>query len=214
MGRGRKKQENPETAARILEAAEAHFAAHGLAGTRTEEIASAAKVNKAMLFYYFKNKKHLHRAVLENLFRQFRESVYALQKKADSPRKQVLGLVAGYFDFLASHRNYPKLVQREAMEASANFKWIVGEYLNPFHSEVMKAIRSGIAEGDIRGVDPEHTAFSILGMTTSYFAAAPILSKIAGRDLLAAPSVAARRVAILDFLEHGLMAERCRSAAG
>ena len=214
MGRGRKKQENPEAAARILEAAEAHFATHGLAGARTEEIAGAAKVNKAMLFYYFKNKRHLHRAVLENLFRQFRESVYSLQRTADSPRKQLLGLVAGYFDFLGSHPNYPRLMQREAMEASTNFKWIVGEYLNPFHSEVVKAIRGGIAEREIREVDPEHTAFSILGMTTSYFAAAPILSKIAGRDLLTAPAVAARRAAILDFLEHGLIAERCGTAAG
>src|SRR5690348_17431157 len=46
-------------------AAENYFAAHGLAGARTEEIASAARVNKAMLFYYFRNKQHLHRAVLE-----------------------------------------------------------------------------------------------------------------------------------------------------
>jgi TetR/AcrR family transcriptional regulator len=207
MRRGRKKQRNPETAERILAAAENYFAAHGLAGTRTEGIAEAAKVNKAMLFYYFKNKRHLHRAVLENLFRQFRSSVYSLRKDPDSPRRQLLALAAGYFDFLAAHPNYPRLVQREAMEASANFKWIVGEYLNPFHSEVVHAIRQGIARGEIRKIDPEHTAFSILGMTTSYFAAAPILSQIAQRDLLAPQAVATRRIALLDFLDHGLIAE-------
>jgi len=205
MPRGRKKQQNPETAGRILEAAENYFAAHGLAGTRTEEIASAARVNKAMLFYYFKNKRHLHRAVLENLFRQFRSSVYALREKTDSPRRRLLALAAGYFDFLAAHPNYPRLVQREAMEASGNFKWIVGEYLDPFHSEVVRTIRDGIAAREIRNIDPEHTAFSILGMTTSYFAAAPILSRMAGRDLLAPKAIAARRTALLDFLEHGLI---------
>jgi TetR/AcrR family transcriptional regulator len=207
MARGRKKQENPETAGRILRAAEEYFAAHGLAGSRTEEIASAARVNKAMLFYYFKNKKHLHRAVLENLFRQFRLSVYSLRKKADSPRRQLLALAAGYFDFLAAHPNYPRLVQREAMEASANFKWIVGEYLSPFHSEVVRTIRNGMTAREIRKLDPQNTAFSILGMTTSYFAAAPILSRMAGRDLLAPRAVAERRTALLDFLEHGLISE-------
>lgn len=207
MRRGRKKQSNPETAERILAAAENYFAAHGLAGARTEGIAEAAKVNKAMLFYYFKNKRHLHRAVLENLFRQFRSSVYALRREVESPRQQLLALAAGYFDFLAAHPNYPRLVQREAMEASGNFKWIVGEYLNPFHSEVVRAIRRGIAQGEIRKIDPEHTAFSILGMTTSYFAAAPILSQIAQRDLLAPQAVATRRIALLDFLDHGLIAE-------
>jgi TetR/AcrR family transcriptional regulator len=207
MVRGRKKQENPETAARILRAAEGYFAAHGLAGSRTEGIAAAARVNKAMLFYYFKDKRNLHRAVLENLFRQFRSSVYSLRKKVDPPRRQLLALAAGYFDFLAAHPNYPRLVQREAMEASANFKWIVGQYLSPFHSEVVRAIRSGMAAREIRKLDPENTAFSILGMTTSYFAAAPILSRIAGRDLLAPRAVAERRTALLDFLEHGLLPE-------
>jgi TetR/AcrR family transcriptional regulator len=207
MARGRKKQENPETAGRILRAAEAHFAAHGLAGTRTEEIAAAAKVNKAMLFYYFKNKRHLHRAVLENLFRQFRARVYALRKKTDSPLAQIMALAGGYFDFLAAHPNYPRLVQREAMEASANFKWIVGEYLSPFHEDVVRTIRSGISAREVRNVDPEHTAFSILGMTMSYFAAAPILSRIAGRNLLSSRSVAVRRVSLLDFLERGLSPE-------
>ncbi len=207
MARGRKKQENPETAARILEAAEGYFAAHGLAGTRTEEIASAAKVNKAMLFYYFKNKKRLHRAVLENLFRQFRASVYSLRKQADSPRKQILGLTAGYFDFLAAHPNYPRLVQREAMEASANFKWIIKDYLEPFHAELVRTISNGIEAQDIRKVDPEGTGFSILGMAMSYFAAAPIFSRMVGRNLLAPQAIAVRRASLLDFLEHGLSPE-------
>ena len=54
MRRGRKRVENPETARRILAAAENHFAAQGLAGARTDEIAAAAHANKAMLFYYFR----------------------------------------------------------------------------------------------------------------------------------------------------------------
>ena len=207
MMRQRKKQRSLETADRILAAAEDYFAAHGLAGTRTEGIAEAAKVNKAMLFYYFKNKRQLHRAVLKNLFRQFQSSVYSLRKEAESPYRQLLALAAGYFDFLAAHPNYPRLVQREAMEGSGNFKWIVGDYLNPFHSEVVRAIQRGIAQREIRKVDPEHTAFSILGMTTSYFAAAPILSHIAQRDLLAPQAVAKRRTALLDFLQHGLIGE-------
>jgi TetR/AcrR family transcriptional regulator len=205
MARGRKKQENPETAARILNAAENHFAARGLAGTRTEQIAAAARVNKAMIFYYFKNKRQLHRAVLENLFRQFRSSVYSLRKKGDLPRKQLLDLAAGYFDFLAAHPNYPRLVQREAMEGAENFKWIVGEYFAPFHAEVIRTISSGIAARNIRKVDPEQTAFSISGMTMSYFAAARILSRMAKRDLLIPKAVAERRAALLEFLEHALM---------
>ena len=63
MRSGRKKVENPLIARRILAAAEEHFAAQGMAGARTEEIAAAAHANKAMLYYYFGDKRRLHRAV-------------------------------------------------------------------------------------------------------------------------------------------------------
>ncbi|MFZ3199772.1 MAG: CerR family C-terminal domain-containing protein [Candidatus Acidiferrales bacterium] len=211
MRRGRKKTENPAMARRILAAAEAHFAAEGLAGARTDEIAAAARANKAMLYYYFGDKQRLHRAVLENLFRQLPSGANAPPNAEDSPRERLRAFVEGYFDFLASHPNYPRLVQREAMEAGRNFGWIVREYLRPFHNRLVRTIREGIAAGQMRRVDPDHTAFTILGMTTSYFAAAPILSAIAGRNLLAPNALAARKRALLDFLDHGLNGAKARS---
>jgi TetR/AcrR family transcriptional regulator len=204
MASGRRKVKNPATARRILAAAERHFAAEGMAGARTEEIAAEARANKAMLYYYFGNKRRLHRAVLENLLRQLLVKSDASAGKESSPFQRLRSFVGGYFDFLATHPNYPRLVQREAMEASRNFGWIVRQYLRPFHSQLVQTIREGIAAGEIRMVDPDHTALSILGMTTSYFAAAPILSEIVGHDLLATEAVETRKRALLDFLDHGL----------
>ena len=43
-----------------------------------------------------------------------------------------------------------------------------------------------------------------MGMTTSYFAAAAIFSQVAGHNLLAPHALAARKRALLDFLDHGL----------
>lgn len=208
MNRGRRKIENPATARRILAAAEQHFAAEGMAGARTDEIAAAAHANKAMLYYYFGNKQRLHRAVLENLFRQL-HSRSEMPDQGRTPREKLRAFVEGYFDFLATHPNYPRLVQREAMESSRNFGWIVRRYLRPFHNQLVRTIQEGIAAGEFRDVDADHMALSILGMTTSYFAAAPILSEIVGRDLLAAKSVEARKRALLDFLDHGL---NCKGA--
>lgn len=201
--------DNPATARRILAAAELHFAAEGMAGARTEEIASAARANKAMLYYYFGNKKRLHRAVLENLFRQL-NSAYALPHEELSPRERLRALVIGYFDFLATHPNYPRLVQRESMESTGNFAWIVRQYLRPFHNQLVRTIQAGIEAGEIRPVNPDHTALSILGMTTSYFAAAPIFSEIMGHNLLLPGAVEARKRALLDFLDHGLKCEGAR----
>jgi len=210
MKLGRRKVEHPATAGRILAAAERHFAAQGMAGARTEEIALAAHANKAMLYYYFGNKRRLHRAVLENLFRQLRGGVYASPKKETTPTEQLRSYVSAYFDFLTSHPNYPRLVHREAMEGKRNFDWIVRQYLRPFHNQLANTIRDGIAKGEFRRVDPDHMVFSILGMTTSYFAAAPIMGAVVGQQLLAAAALTERRRALLDFIDHGLVRPKGR----
>ena len=211
MASGRKRVEDPATARRILAAAEQHFAAQGLAGARTEEIATAAHANKAMLYYYFGNKRRLHRAVLENLLRQLRMAVLDSPKKKLSARDRFFAGVSGYFDFLANHPNYPRLVQRQAMEAGTGFKWMVTEYFRPLHREFARTVAEGIADGEFREVDPDQTAQMTLQMTTSYFAAAAIVSRVVGRDLLAPEAIAARKRALLDFLHHALMPQGAKA---
>jgi TetR/AcrR family transcriptional regulator len=204
MRRGRRKVEDPATARRILAAAERHFAVQGLAGARTEEIATAARANKAMLYYYFGNKRSLHRAVLENLLRQFRSRVLGPLAKSLSPSDRFLGYVGAYFDFLATHPNYPRLVQREAMGASATFDWMVREYFRPLHTLWAATVREGISTREFRDVDADQLVSITLGMATSYFAAAPITSHVVGYDQLAPAAVAARKHALLDFLQHAV----------
>ncbi len=204
MARGRKKVENPETAQRILAAAERIFAERGLAGARTDQIAAAARVNKALLYYYFGDKEGLHQAVLEHLFGQLRASIERAQPASDSPRTHLLAYVNGYFDFVASHPNYPRIVQRTMMESSRQREWIARQYFRPLHQRLSRAIAQGIVAGEFRRVDPSNSVFTIIGMTVFYFAAAPVLSAILGRDALRPLAVAARKRAILDFLEHGL----------
>lgn len=211
MSRGRKKVKNPETARRILAAAERLFADSGMAGARTEEIAAAARINKAMLYYYFGDKRRLHSAVFENLLRQLREAMFASSSPHTPARERLLALLNGYFDFLVSHPNYPRLLMREAMESRGSFERIVREYLRPFHLRLVRTIQEGIAAGQFRRVDPHQSVLSITGMTVSYFAAAPILNEVLGRNLLARQALATRRRAILDFLEHALFRSTARS---
>ncbi len=56
------------TKAAIVAAALEEFAQLGLAGARMDEIARAARVNKALLYYYFESKEHLYQGVVEQMF--------------------------------------------------------------------------------------------------------------------------------------------------
>jgi TetR/AcrR family transcriptional regulator len=198
-------------ARRILAAAERHFAAQGMEGARTEEIAMAARANKAMLYYYFGNKRRLHRAVLENLLRQLRSGVLAPPAKKLSAKQKLFRYVSGYFDFLATHPNYPRLVQREAMESRPNFDWMAREYFRPLIQGLSRVVEEGVTNRQFRDIDPEQTALITIGMTTSYFATATILSQVVGRNLLTDSAVAARKRAVLDFLDHAVVRQVPRS---
>lgn len=55
------------TRARILAAATAEFAAHGLAGARVDRIAEAAAANKRSIYVYFGNKEALFQAALHEV---------------------------------------------------------------------------------------------------------------------------------------------------
>jgi hypothetical protein len=78
------------------------------------------------------------------------------------------------------------------------------------HRRLAGVIRAGIAAGEFRRVDPQHTLFSLVAMTVFYFAAAPVLTQLWHCDPLAPRRVAARRRAILDFVEHALFAPAAR----
>ena len=82
--------------------------------------------------------------------------------------------------------------------------WLAKEFFRPMHQKFADMVREGIASGEFRSIDPDQTALMTLQMTVSYFAAAPILSHVVGRDLLAAEAVAARKRALLDFLNHAI----------
>ncbi len=203
---------NPATVRRIVAAAERIFAERGLAGARTDEIAKAARVNKALLYYYFGSKENLHRFVLEGLFSQLLVAIKYAPAANALPREQLLAYVNGYFDFVSGHPNYPRLVQREVMDCGKHLSWIVHRYFRPLHQRLSRAIEAGIAAGDFRRVDPHHTVLTIIAMTVFYFAAAPVLSEMWGRDALHPQAVAARRRAILDFLKHGLFQPNSRKS--
>src|ERR1700687_3862185 len=142
-----------KTRAAILNAAITEFAHEGAAGARTDAIARAAKVNKALLYYYFKDKETLYGAALDLVFEGLTERVSEVLARDLPPREKIREFVGAHFDFIASHAAYPRMVQREMMRAgrkgSPHIKRIVERYLWPTFARVREVMLEGIASGEI-----------------------------------------------------------------
>ena len=197
-----------ESRAAILKAAAREFAEHGIAGARTDSIAREAGVNKALLYYYFKDKETLYGAVLDNAFSGLKTTVFKVLDSDLPPKEKMLAYVGAYFDFIASNQLYPRLMQREMMRAregeSEHFEKMVKAYIQPIFLRVTQVLQDGIARGDFRPVKPEHFVPSIVAMIVFYFSSAPMMQKIVGFNPLTPQRVAERRAAVLDFVSAAL----------
>ncbi len=197
-----------ESRAAILDAAAHEFADHGVDGARTDAIAREARVNKALLYYYFKDKETLYGAVLDAAFSGLKDTVFRVLDSPRSPREKILAYVAAYFDFIASNRLYPRLMQREMMRAregeSQHIDKIIRNHIQPIFTRVSEVLRDGIARGEFREVNPAHFVPSMVAMIVFYFSSAPVMQKIVGFNPLAPNRVAERRAAVMDFVSAAL----------
>ncbi len=198
-----------QTRAAILKAAIREFAGEGVAGARTDAIARAAHVNKALLYYYFKDKETLYGAALDFVFTGLTERVSEAVELASSSQEKIRAFVAAHFDFIASNPAYPRMVQQEMMRAgragSPHVKRIVERYLRPAFGRMSKVIQQGIARGEIRRVDPLQVVPSLIALNIFYFSAVPVMRTLMpGTDPLSAERVAQRRAAVLDFVSAAL----------
>lgn len=197
-----------ESRAAILRAAVREFSEQGLSGARTDAIARSAKVNKALLYYYFEDKDGLYGAVLDEVFRGLLETIRSAVGQSLPPGERLLGYVGAHFDYIAGHPLYPRIVQNELMQArrgkSPHFERIVRNYFQPLFMKVSEVLREGMASGEFRRVDPQQFFPSMVAVITFYFNSTHVARLITGDDPLSPERLAARRTAVIDFISAAL----------
>src|SRR6202142_457139 len=170
-----------ESRAAILRAAVAEFAEYGIAGARTDAIARAARVNKALLYYYFKDKDALYEAVLDHVFGGLRDRVTPVLDSKLPPRQKMLEYLGAYFDYIAANPCFPRVVQAEWMRAGAGsprMQRVAKEYFRPIFEKVAEVLREGISAGEFRAVNPMDFLPSLAAVIVFYFGAAPLMKAL------------------------------------
>jgi TetR/AcrR family transcriptional regulator len=196
-----------QSRAAILRAAIGEFARQGIAGARTDAIARAAKVNKALLYYYFKDKETLYGAAIDAAFGELAAHMLEILNRDLPPREKVLTYVGAYFDFVAGHKFYRDLAQVEMMRTghgSPHLKRIAQRYFQPLYMGLGQVIRQGIAAGEFRPINPLQFVPSMVALVVFYFISAPVMKHVTGLDPLSPQRMAERRAAVLDFISAAL----------
>jgi TetR/AcrR family transcriptional regulator len=194
----------------ILAAALAEFAGHGLAGARMDSIASAAGVNKALLYYYFRSKDELYEAVLDEFIQRLQARIERALDTGATAGERILLYARAHFDSVSESRYYARLFQGEmsaGREDSPHLSRIVERYIRPISLRVFGVLQQGIAAGEFRAIDPAQFATTMAATIVSYFVS-PVVRRLRSGDLYAPEAIKQRRAAVLDFIAAALFVDR------
>jgi TetR/AcrR family transcriptional regulator len=200
----------------ILRAAVREFSAHGLAGARTDAIAEAAKVNKALLYYYFKSKRGLYAAAIDEVSGAVAESALAALDPSRSAGDRLLRTALDHFDRILTQRDFQSLMQQEMVRMrrgeSESIPALVKNVFKPLLGKLEEAIHEGIKSGELCRMDWLQVVYGVLGANVLYFLSAPMMRMVLPFDPMDNTAIELRRKAAVQFLGSALFVDRAHGA--
>ena len=201
---------------RILAAALREFSAHGLAGARTDIIAASAKVNKALIYYYFKNKESLYAAAFETVIDRVMQSTFAVLETQCTPGEHLLRLALNHFDRILTQHEFQSFMQQEMVRfhhgKSTAIPHLAGKAFAPLLKKIEKAVRQGVRSGELCNVDWMQVVYSSYGSNVFYFMSAPMMRLSLSVEPFDPAHIALRRKAAIQFLGNALFVDRAHGA--
>lgn len=166
----------------IFEAAQKVFIEKGFNGTRMEEIARVASINKALLHYYYRTKEKLFKAIFERVFRSFMPQTISFLESDLPLFAKIEKFVDSYVDFILKNPFIPNFIIGEINRNPENIAEMLGNATGIVKNDVFvkfsAMIRMEIEKGTIRPIDPEQLIVNILGLCIFPFVARPIIQGI------------------------------------
>jgi TetR/AcrR family transcriptional regulator len=200
----------------ILRAAIREFSAHGLAGARTDAIAESAKVNKALLYYYFKSKTALYAAAIEEVSAAVAERAFAALDPKHSAGDRLLRTALSHFDRILTQRDFQSLMQQEMVRMrrgeSDSMPALVKNVFKPLLGKLQEAVHEGIETGELCQMDWLQVVYSVLGANVLFFLSAPMMRRLLPFDPFRPSAIESRRRAAVEFLGNALFVDRAHGA--
>jgi TetR/AcrR family transcriptional regulator len=151
----------------ILRAAEEVFARAGFAGARTAEIAAKAGVPKPNLHYYFKSKRALYRAVLDNILRLWLGETDIIREDVE-PRAALEQYLRAKMRFSRLYPNASKVFANEIIHGAGEIGPYLKSELRQLVAAKTRVFEHWIRAGRMMPLDPKHLFFAIWAVTQTY----------------------------------------------
>jgi len=167
-----------KTRDRIINAAIPVFGRKGRYGAHMEEIASTARINKAMIYYIFHNKDELYLETLKHVFEKTWESFSTVNTETVNNINDFKRVLSEYITvqlgFFYQNSDYTRILV-DAMSNGPDEIAIASKFIKENHydnnpkEKIKNFIEKGKTDRIIRDIDSDQLIISITGMVIVYF---------------------------------------------
>jgi len=159
----RQKRDAEATKEKILQTSMLLFAKNGYDATTVDDIAKECGVNKAMLFYYYKNKAGLYSAVMSHALSAIHEEIIVSDKCCVSPLADLEAFIKTYALYCDKHSYLPSLILRELSDSGAHLPEMMFASLRKLFILLSEILQEGEKQGLFHNVEPMIIHFMIVG---------------------------------------------------
>lgn len=188
-------QASSDTNAQILSAATRIFAKEGYAGARVDEIATAAGVNKATLYYRIGDKAALYGTVITQVLQRIADQLERELATLDDAETQLRCYVHTIADNTDAMQEFAPIMLREIASGGRDLPDDALEQMMRIMGSLQRILAKGAAEGVFRASDLFLTHMMVIGSVLLYAAGGPIRARAAGRGHQAMASHTGNHVA-------------------
>jgi len=158
---GRKLSRGDQTKSNLLQAAEEVFGHYGFNRASIVEITRRANVALGTFYIYFKSKEDILESLVKHICHQMRKEIQmAVSSIEDRREAERLGIFK-FFEFARKHRAIYRLIPETEMVNAEVGNW----YYQKIDKGYIKGLKKGIQAGQIRKMNPELMAYSLMGIT-------------------------------------------------
>jgi AcrR family transcriptional regulator len=202
---GQKASDAESSRENILAVATQEFSEKGLSGARVDEIAERTNTSKRMIYYYFRSKEGLYRAVLERCYTHVRQIDTSLDLDSLPPERALGELVRVTFDYHNAHPDFVRIVMNENIHQGAHISHVpsIKSRSRTVITMLRRLLERGVAEGKFRAdIDPVELHMSISALSFFNVSNRYTFGTIFQRDLTSAAAVRAHRNVVVDIIER------------
>jgi AcrR family transcriptional regulator len=157
------KRDSAATREAVFMAAADLFSRHGFDGVTVDDIAKAAGVNRAMLYYHFADKLALYRDIVCRLLDEAGDRVAAIVDQPIAPAEKLERFITGFVNLADSHPYLPPLMLREMSEGAVHFDEEVLMRMRRVFLAFGRILDDGYESGAFRQVHPVLAYLSMIG---------------------------------------------------